>query len=170
MIKTYAYDIEILPNFFCITITDVGSYLDIFKDCVNAKDKPIPMTQVLTVVEIKKRLDTVERKKFYITDTDDSQLLQMLGYINNMRPHYEVDDNGKQIPIRSDWFGYNSNAYDKLMIAGLLMFANQTNTTKELITKLYELSKHIIELQDNEEMRRIIVLVFVINILFLILM
>lgn len=154
MIKTYAYDVEILPNFFCITITDVGSYLDIFKDCVNAKDKPIPLTQILTVAEIKKRLDTVERKKFYITDTDDSQLLQMLGYINSMRPHYEVDDDGNQIPIRSDWFGYNSNAYDKLMIAGLLMFANQTNSTKELITKLYELSKHIIDLQDNEEMRR----------------
>lgn len=156
MIKTYAYDVEILPNFFCITITDVGSYLNVFKDCVSGdeKSKPIPLTQILTVAEIKKRLDTVERKKFYITDTDDNQLLQMLGYINSMRPHYEVDDDGNQIPIRSDWFGYNSNAYDKLMVAGLLMFANQTNSTKELITKLYELSKHIIELQDNEEMRR----------------
>lgn len=156
MIRTYSYDVEVLPNFFCITITDVSSYLEIFKDCVSSgeKSKPIPMTQILTVDEIKKRLYTVKRKKFYITDTDDSQLLQMLGYINNMRPYYEVDDDGKQIPVRSDWFGYNSNAYDKLMVAGLLMFANQTNNTKELITKLYELSKHIISLQDNEEMRR----------------
>ena len=44
--------------------------------------------------------------------------------------------------------GYNSSKYDKLMVAALLMFANQTNSTKELITKLYETSKKIIELQD----------------------
>lgn len=152
MINTYSYDVEVLPNFFCITITEVGSYLEIFKDCVSndSKNKPIPLTQVLTVAEIKNRLATVKRKKFYITDTNDAQLLPMLGYINSMRPHYD-DSN---TPVRSDWFGYNSNSYDKLMIAGLLMYANQTNSTKELITKLYELSKHIISLQDNEEMRR----------------
>lgn len=152
MINTYSYDVEVLPNFFCITITEVGSYLEIFKDCVSndGKNKPIPLTQVLTVAEIKNRLNIVKRKKFYITDTDDAQLLPMLGYINSMRPHY--DD--LNTPIRSDWFGYNSNSYDKLMVAGLLMYANQTNSTKELITKLYELSKHIISLQDNEEMRR----------------
>ena len=152
MINTYSYDVEVLPNFFCITITEVGSYLEIFKDCVSndGKNKPIPLTQILTVAEIKNRLNDVKRKKFYITDTDDAQLLPMLGYINSMRPHYD-DSN---TPIRSDWFGYNSNSYDKYMIAGLLMYAGQTNSTKELITKLYELSKHIISLQDNEEMRR----------------
>lgn len=152
MINIYSYDVEILPNFFCITITEVDSYLNTFKDCVtkDEKQKSIPLTQVLTVAEIKNRLDTVKRKKFYITENDDTQLLPMLGYINSMRPHY--DDNN--IPIRSDWFGYNSNSYDKLMIAGLLMYAGQTNSVKELITKLYELSKHIISLQDNEEMRR----------------
>ena len=152
MINIYSYDVEVLPNFFCITITEVDSYLNTFKDCVtkDEKQKPIPLTQVLTVAEIKNRLDTVKRKKFYITENDDTQLLPMLGYINSMRPHY--DDNN--IPIRSDWFGYNSNSYDKLMIAGLLMYAGQTNSVKELITKLYELSKHIISLQDNEEMRR----------------
>ena len=150
MIDTYAYDVEILPNFFCITITEFSSYLETFKDCVNNKNKPIPLTQVLTVNEIKNRLNTVKRERFYITDTDDAQLLPMLGYINSMRPHYDDLNN----PIRSDWFGYNSNSYDKLMIAGLLMYAGQTNSTKELITKLYELSKHIISLQDNEEMRR----------------
>ena len=152
MINTYSYDVEVLPNFFCLTVTEVGSYLEIFKDCVSndGKNKPVPLTQVLTVAEIKNRLNTVKRKKFYITDTDDAQLLPMLGYINSMRPHYD-DSN---TPIRSDWFGYNSNSYDKYMIAGLLMYAGQTNSTKELITKLYELSKHIISLQDNEEMRR----------------
>lgn len=152
MINIYCYDVEVLPNFFCITVTDMNSYLDTFKDCVinDEKKKPIPLTQVLSVNEIKNRLNTIKRKKFYITDKDDGQLLSMLGYINSMRPHY--DD--LNIPVRSDWFGYNSNSYDKLMIAGLLMYANQTNSTKELITKLYELSKHIISLQDNEEMRR----------------
>ena len=150
MINTFSYDVEVLPNFFCVTVIDFASYLEVFKDCVNAKGKPVPLTQVLTVAEIKSRINTVKRKEFHITDTDDTQLLPMLGYINSMRPHY--DD--LNTPIRSDWFGYNSNSYDKLMIAGLLMYANQTNSTKELITKLYELSKHIIDLQDNEEMRR----------------
>ena len=150
MIKTFSYDIEVLPNFFCITIIDFASYLEVFKDCVNIKGKPVPLTQVLTVAEIKSRINTIKRKEFYITDTDDTQLLSMLGYINSMRPHYD----NLNTPIRADWFGYNSNSYDKLMIAGLLMYANQTNSTKELITKLYELSKHIISLQDNEEMRR----------------
>lgn len=153
MILSFGYDVEVLKNFFSLTVVDVGDYLKVFADCVNAKDKPIPLTQVLTVKEIKERLATVKKRKFYITDTDDSQLLPMLGYINEMQPHYE-EYNGKQIPIRSDWFGYNSNAYDRYMVAGLLMFANQVNTTKELITKLYELSKHIISMQDNEEMKR----------------
>lgn len=150
MINTFSYDVEVLPNFFCVTVIDFASYIEVFKDCVNAKGKPVPLTQVLTVAEIKSRINTIKRKEFHITDTDDTQLLPMLGYINSMRPHY--DD--LNTPIRSDWFGYNSNSYDKLMIAGLLMYANQTNSTKELITKLYELSKHIISLQDNEEMRR----------------
>lgn len=152
MILSYAYDIEVLPNFFSITIVDVGSYLRVFADCHDDSKKkiPIPLVQKYTVEEIKQKLDTVAKKKFYITDTDDTQLLQMLGYINNMRPHY--DD--KNIAIRSDMFGYNSSRYDKLMVAGLLMFANQTNSSKELITKLYELSKHIIDIQDNPEMSK----------------
>lgn len=153
MILSFGYDVEILKNFFSLTVVDVSDYLRVFADCVNSKDKPIPLTQILSVKEIKERLATVKKRKFYITDTDDSQLLSMLGYINEMQPHYEEHD-GKQVPVRSDWFGYNSNAYDRYMIAGLLMFANQVNTTKELITKLYELSKHIINMQDNEEMKR----------------
>lgn len=154
MILSYSYDVEILPNFFSLTIIDVGDYLRTFADAciVNAKGKkePVPLTQIYTVEEIKKNLDKVNYKSFYITDTDDSQLLPMLGYINEMRPHY----NDKNIAVRSDVFGYNSSKYDKLMVAALLMFANQTNSTKELITKLYETSKKIIELQDNPEMAR----------------
>ena len=154
MILSYAYDVEILPNFFSITIVDVGDYLRTFVDAcvINKKGNkiPVPLTQIYTVEEIKEKLDKVQRKCFYITDTDDSQLLPMLGYLNEMRPHYTDE----RIAVRSDMFAYNSSKYDRLMVAALLMFANQTNSTKELITKLYETSKNIISLQDNPEMSR----------------
>lgn len=154
MILSFGYDVEVLPNFFSITIVDIGDYLRTFADActINSKGKktPVPLTQIYTVAEIKEKLNKVNRKCFYITDTDDSQLLSMLGYINNMRPHY----NDKRIAVRSDMFGYNSSSYDRLMVAALLMFANQTNNTKELITKLYDTSKNIISLQDNKEMSR----------------
>lgn len=154
MILSYAYDVEILPNFFSITIVNVGDYLRTFADAcvINKKGNkiPVPLTQIYTVKEIKEKLDKVQRKCFYITDTDDSQLLPMLGYLNEMRPHYTDE----RIAVRSDMFAYNSSKYDRLMVAALLMFANQTNSTKELITKLYETSKNIISLQDNPEMSR----------------
>ena len=154
MILSYAYDVEILPNFFSITIVDVGDYLRTFADAcvINKKGNkiPVPLTQIYTVKEIKEKLNKVQRKCFYITDTDDSQLLPMLGYLNEMRPHYTDE----RIAVRSDMFAYNSSKYDRLMVAALLMFANQTNSTKELITKLYETSKNIISLQDNPEMSR----------------
>lgn len=155
MIHSYAYDVEILPNFFSVVIVDITDYLKVFKDCVSppnkkGKTEPIPLIQKYNVAEIKNNLGLVKKQKFYITDKDDSQLLSLLSYINSMRPHY----NEKDIPIRSDWFGYNSNKYDRYMIAGLLMYANQTNTTKELITKLYELSKHIIDIQNTPELAK----------------
>lgn len=154
MILSYAYDVEVLPNFFSITIVNVGDYLRTFADAcvINKKGNkiPVPLTQIYTVKEIKEKLDKVQRKCFYITDTDDSQLLPMLGYLNEMRPHYTDE----RIAVRSDMFAYNSSKYDRLMVAALLMFANQTNSTKELITKLYETSKNIISLQDNPEMSR----------------
>lgn len=154
MILSFAYDVEVLPNFFSITIVDVGDYLRTFADAciINKKGNkiPVPLTQIYTVKEIKEKLDKVQRKCFYITDTDDSQLLPMLGYLNKMRPHYTDE----RIAVRSDMFAYNSSKYDRLMVAALLMFANQTNSTKELITKLYETSKNIISLQDNPEMSR----------------
>lgn len=152
MILSYAYDVEVLPNFFSVTIVDIGDYLKMFSDVCTINKKgnkiPIPLIQKYTVKEIKEKLSKVKRKSFYITDTDDSQLLSMLGYLNQMTPHYDENN----IPVRSDMFAYNSSKYDKLMIAALLMYANQTNTTKELITKLYDTSKTIISLQDNPEM------------------
>ena len=161
MIVSKAYDVEILPNFFSIVIVDVNDYLKVFADAceINKKGKksPIPLVQKYTVKEITDKLAKVKKNKYYITDTDDSQLLQMLGCINDMRPQYKnITKDGQlfQVPVRTDMFGYNSNKYDRLMIAGLLMFANQTNTTKELIYKLYELSKKIINLQDNPELAK----------------
>ena len=148
-----AYDVEILPNFFSIVAIDVHSYLREFADCciINKKGKqePVPLTQLYSVKEIKEKLDKVETKSFYITDTDDSQLLQMIAYINNL---HRVDENN--IIHTTHMFGFNSMNYDKLMVAGLLAFFGTTNTTRELITKLYELSKRIIELQDNKDLAK----------------
>ena len=148
MILSRAYDVEILPNFFSIVIVDVNDYLKTFADANDGKN-PIPLVQKYSVTEIKEKLAKVKKHKFWITDKDDSQLLQMLGCINNMRPYM----NGN-VAVRTDMFGYNSSRYDRLMIAGLLMFYGQTNSTKELITKLYELSKKIIESQDNYEIAK----------------
>lgn len=157
MIESWAWDIEILPNFFSVVFVKITSYLKVFEDSCEISIKkgkeirtPIPLVQKYTVKEIKEKLDSVEKKSFYITDTDDSQLLQLLGFINSLNPHY--NENG--VPIRTDVFGYNSTAYDKLMLAGFLMYQGMTNSTKELIKKLYMLSKHIIDIQDNPELKK----------------
>lgn len=157
MIRSYAYDVEVLKNFFSISIIEVNDYLKVFKDCYDENDKkkaPIPLVQKYTVKEIKEKLNSVVKYSFYITDKDDSQLLTMLGFINGLRPHYEIqkeNDVEKQIPVRTDMFGFNSSKYDRLMIAAFLMFSNQTDNTKELIIKLYETSKKIISSQNDYE-------------------
>lgn len=143
MIRIECYDVEVLPNFFSICFIDLASYLDTFKDIVDGKGKPIPIIQKISVKELLQRLDTVKYKQFYITDKDDSQLFSMIEYINGFKAN--------ELYPRSDLYGYNSQSYDNLMIAALLMYFGQTDTTKELITKLYETSKKIIELQDNKD-------------------
>jgi len=154
MILSNAYDVEILPNFFSIGIVSVTDYLKVFADCVktdsNGKKKPVPLIQCLTVEEIVDRLATVKKDKFYITDNDDSQLFPMLSRLNQMSPH-RLENNEA---VRTDMFGYNSGRYDRFMVAALLMYAGQVNTTKELITKLYDTSKTIIETQNNPELAR----------------
>ena len=147
MINCIAYDVEVLRNFFSVTFVSINSYLKVFKDCVNADNKPIPLVQKLSVEEIKARLKTVEKYKFYITDIDDSQLLSMIGYINRTRCY--KDSNGNI--IRTDLYGFNNFNYDNLMIAALLSFYMRTNSTKELINKLYETSKTIISSQDDKD-------------------
>lgn len=158
MIKKWAYDVEILPNFFSIVIVDVDDYLRVFDDACTISIKkgkeiknPIPLTQKYSVKEIIEKLDNVKKYKFYITDTDDSQLLEMIAFLSNLQAHFI--DNSKKA-IRNDMFGYNNNGYDKLMIAALFMYYNNTNNTKELIYKLYETSQHIINIQKNKELAR----------------
>ena len=156
MTKAWAYDVEVLPNFFSITIVDLNDYLKIFEDCCNINKKGnrenIPLIQKLSVNEIKSRLDKVKKYKFWISDFDDSMLLPMMQYLNNLQPRF-TDEKHTDV-VKNHMFGYNNNGYDKLMIAALFMYYNNTNNTKELIYKLYETSKHIIEFQSNKELAR----------------
>ena len=145
MLRIECFDVEVLPNFFSITFVDLADYLKTFEDCVNDKGKKIPLIQKLTVGVIKDRLSRIKNKKFYITATDDSQLFSMVDYIYK----FAIDSNG--IPARTDLYGYNSKSYDNLMVAAFLMYFNQFDTTKELITKLFQTSKRIIELQNDKE-------------------
>lgn len=150
MLEIWAYDVEVLPNFFSITFVNLGDYYKKFKDCCKIEVKkgkekkiPIPLTEKYTVEEIKKRLDEVEKKQFYITNNNDDQLLQLAGFINSM-------NRGK----RTQLYGYNNLSYDKLMTACFLMYIGIYGSTKEIITTLYETSKKIIQLQDNRDAAR----------------
>ena len=148
-------DIEIFPNLFSVTFVDLKSYLDTFRDCVDKKGRPKALTECLTVAEIKRRLDTVKSDIFYISDTDDSQLLELVSYINQMEARYNTvttsDGNVTQEAVRTDLFGFNTQGYDDYMIKGFLMHFNRFDTTKELIKYLYELSKKIISLQNDKD-------------------
>ena len=153
MIISKAYDVEIFPNLFSVTFVDMSSYFKTFSDCVDAKGKPIALTEKLSVAEIKERLNKVEFKIFWISDTDDSQLIELVGYINSMEARYNLitDNTGNsyQEAVRHDVFGFNSKSYDDNMIRAFLMRFNRFDSTKHLITYLYETSKKLIDLQKN---------------------
>ena len=155
MIISKSVDIEIFPNLFSVTFVDLKSYLDTFRDCVDKKGRPKALTECLTVAEIKRRLDTVKSDIFYISDTDDSQLVELVGYINKMEAHYEttttIDGNITQIPIRTDLYGFNNLGYDDLMIKAFLMYFNRFDSTKHLIEFLYNISQKIIKLQSDKD-------------------
>lgn len=149
MILSQSFDVEVLPNFFSITFVDLKHYLKVFSDCAvlnyKGKPEPVPMTEKLSVAEIKKRLDSVNSRSFYITDTDDSQLFDLVAYLQAMYPH--VNDGEK---VRTDCFGYNNYSYDNLMVAAFLSNVNRCENTKTLIRLLYNISKRIIKSQrDN---------------------
>ena len=155
MIISKSVDIEIFTNLFSVTFVDLKSYLDTFRDCVDKKGRPKALTECLTVAEIKCRLDTVKSDIFYISDTDDSQLVELVGYINKMEAHYEttttIDGNVTQIPIRTDLYGFNNLGYDDLMIKAFLMYFNRFDSTKYLIEFLYNISQKIIKLQSDKD-------------------
>lgn len=155
MIISKAMDVEVFINLFSVTFIDLQDYLKTFEDCVDEAGNPIALAEKLTVKEIKERLDKVKSDVFYISDTDDSQLLELVAYINNMQAYYEtkINDAGEvyQIPIRYDLFGYNNSGYDDMMIRALMCKYNQFSTTKDLIKYLYNINKKIIELQDDKE-------------------
>lgn len=155
MIKSKSVDIEIFPNLFSVTFVDLKDYLNTFRDCVDKKGKPKALTECLTVAEIKRRLDTIKSDIFYISDTDDSQLVEFAGYINSMEAHYETitteDGNVTQIPVRTDLYGFNNQGYDDLMIKAFLMYFNRFDSTKHLIEFLYNISQKIIKLQSDRD-------------------
>lgn len=154
IIRQYAYDVEVLKNYFSITVVDISDYLKIFADCCNIKlkkgkevKKPIPLVEKLTVKEITTRLNAVTKWQFDITDYDDTQHLKFVQFINNLGPH--KDSNGNI--VITYMYGFNSNSYDKLMNACFLMYSGICATSGELCKKLYDTSKDIIELQNDRE-------------------
>lgn len=147
-IRTWAHDIEITPNLFSITAVNLQDYLSKL-ECNNDKGKPIPLTQKFTVKEIKEKLATVERKVFCITDTDDSQLLEMVSWLNSCRFRYEQISSTEEEAIRTDMYSFNGSRYDDLMVAAFLMNYNRFDNTKLLIKHLYETSKEIIRSQRD---------------------
>ncbi len=155
MIVSKCMDVEIFTNLFSITFVDLKDYLNTFNDCVDNKGKPKALTECLTVAEIKRRLDLVKSDIFYISDTDDSQLIELVGYLNGMQAHYETittaDGNVTQIPIRTDLYGFNNQGYDDLMIKAFLMYFNRFDSTKALIEFLYNISQKIIKLQSDKD-------------------
>ena len=141
MIHSLGTDIEIFQNLFSATFVDLQDYLKVFKDCEGKS-----LTECLTVAEIESRLDKVKSDIFYISDTDDSQLLSLVEYINSKEAHFD-----NSVPIRYDVFGYNNQAYDDIMFKAFMMYFNRFDNTKQLITKLKEVSDKIISLQDDKD-------------------
>ena len=141
MIHSLATDIEIFQNLFSATFVDLQDYLKVFKDCGEKA-----LTECLTVAEIEYRLDKVKSDIFYISDTDDSQLLSLVEYINSKEAHFEND-----VPVRYDVFGYNNQAYDDMLFKAFMMYFNRFDNTKQLISKLKEVSDKIISLQDDKD-------------------
>ena len=141
MIHSLATDIEIFQNLFSATFVDLQDYLKTFKDCGEKA-----LTECLTVAEIESRLDKVKSDIFYISDTDDSQLLSLVEYINSKEAHFEND-----VPVRYDVFGYNNQSYDDMLFKAFMMYFNRFDNTKQLIAKLKEVSDKIISLQDDKD-------------------
>ena len=152
MIISKAVDVEIFINMFSVTFVDMKSYLQMFADCIDEDGKPVPLTDKLSVEEIKYRLDRVEADVFCITDTNDTDLLSLVSYFNKMTPYFITKDDGSQEAVRYDLFGFNNKGYDDLMIQAFLMYFNRCDNVKALIVKLKSISDKIISLQNDKDL------------------
>lgn len=130
MIRSIACDIECFENLFSATFVDVQDYLKVFKDC-----EGMALTECLSVAEIESRLESVKSKIFYISDTDDSQLLKLVSYINSMEAYFDEDGN----PVRYDVFGYNNQGYDDMMFKAFMMYFNHLILLKNFVINLKKL-------------------------------
>lgn len=155
MIIAKGMDVECFINMFSITFVDIADYLKTFADCVDEAGHPVPLCEKLTVAEINRRLDTIQTDIFKISDTDDSQLLELVAYLNKMQAHYDTyvdkDNNVHQIPVRTDLYGFNNSGYDDLMVKAFLMYFNRYDNTAKLLEKLKSVNDRYIELQGDRD-------------------
>ena len=154
MIIPRMYDLEIFPNMFSGIYIDIANYLKTFADCVNDKGKPIPLTEKLSVAEIEERLDNIPVRTFCITDTDDSQLLEWVAYINDMTAYFKTTEvNGvvTQEPVRYDMYGFNSLDYDDNLMRAFMMNFNRYDNSKALIKFIRRISDKLIDLQNDKD-------------------
>ena len=144
MIHSLAWDVEVFPNMFSFTFVDLKDYLNAFADCgTNA------LTDHLTVAEIKARLNSIKSWVFYVSDTDDSQILKIVEFFNNMRP--VIDPETGVVHERYDLFGYNNQAYDDMIAKAFLMMFNRFDNSKYLCEFIKEINDKVIALQDDKE-------------------
>lgn len=132
--SSMCYDVEVTRNYFSVVFVDLRSYLKTFSDCVDNEGKAIPIIDKLSVAEIKKRLETIPKKRFVLYEDDDSDLFNLLYWLIQ----------------KADYFGYNNLKYDRLMLSALLMYYNQFDEPSKLITFLYETSQRVIRNSNND--------------------
>lgn len=132
--NSICYDVEVTRNYFSVVFVDLRSYLKIFSDCVDNDGKAIPLVDKLTIAEIKKRLETIPKKRFVLYEDDDTDLFSLLYWLQQ----------------KADYFGYNNRKYDRLMLSALLMYYNQFDKPSKLITFLYETSQRVIRSSNND--------------------
>ena len=141
MIHSLCVDLEVFENMISFTFVDLKDYLNKFADCKGA------LTDSLTVEEITSRLDNVKSWIFYVSDTDDSQMLSIIDFFEKMRP-VEHEDGSVD---RYDLYGYNNQGYDDMLIKAFLMYWNRFDNTKQLCLFLKEVNDKIMSLQDDKD-------------------
>lgn len=141
MIHSLCVDLEVFENMISFTFVDLKDYLNKFADCKGA------LTDSLTVEEITSRLDKVKSWIFYVSDTDDSQMLSIIDFFEKMRP-VEHEDGSVD---RYDLYGYNNQGYDDILIKAFLMYWNRFDNTKQLCSFLKEVNDKIMLLQDDKD-------------------